>query len=177
MLQLIDVGVRSLDAYWGIAPDDILDDLVRVSNELKGARVVHVNATAYGGGVSELLRSAIPILNDLKLTAHWKTIAGDEQFFDVTKKLHNGLQGASQELTDANRETYLLASRHNAELFEEDYDFVFLHDPQPAAILQMRGKRAARWIWRCHSTRRHRIPRSGRFCAPTCRTSTLPFLQ
>jgi trehalose synthase len=150
MLQLVDVGARSLDAYRGIAPDDILDDLFRVADDLKGARVVHVNATPYGGGVSELLRSTIPILNNLGLTAHWKTITGDERFFKVTKKIHNGLQGASQDLTEAEREAYLGASRLNAEQFEEDYDFVFLHDPQPAALLQMRGKHAARWIWRCH---------------------------
>jgi trehalose synthase len=89
-------------------------------------------------------------MNDVGLTAHWKTITGDERFFEVTKKIHNGLQGASQDLTEAERESYLTASRQNAKLFEEDYDFVFLHDPQPAGMLQMRGKRATRWIWRCH---------------------------
>jgi trehalose synthase len=150
MLQLVDIGARSLDTYRGIAPDDLLDDLLRIADDLKGARVVHVNATPYGGGVSELLRSTIPILNDLGLTAHWKTIAGDDRFFQVTKKIHNGLQGAYEDLTEAEREAYLAASRLNAELFEEDYDFVFLHDPQPAAILQMRSKHAARWVWRCH---------------------------
>jgi trehalose synthase len=150
MLQLVDVGSRSLEAYRGIAPDDLLDELFKVANDLRGARVVHVNATPYGGGVSELLRSTIPILNNLDLTAHWKTIAGDDRFFQVTKKIHNGLQGAPEDLSEADREAYLRASRLNAEAFEEDYDFVFLHDPQPAAILQMRGRHAARWIWRCH---------------------------
>ena len=132
MLQLVDVGTRSLDGYRGIAADDLLDDLFKVAAELRGARVAHVNATPYGGGVSELLRSTIPIMNDVGLTAHWKTITGDERFFEVTKKIHNGLQGASQDLTEAERESYLTASRQNAKLFEEDYDFVFLHDPQPA---------------------------------------------
>ncbi len=150
MLQLVDVGPRSLKAYRGIAPDNLLDDLLTVAESLKGTRVVHVNATPYGGGVSELLRSTIPILNDLGIVAHWKTISGDERFFEVTKKIHNGLQGGKEDLTEADREAYIGTSGRNAELFEENYDFVFLHDPQPAAILSMRGKGAARWIWRCH---------------------------
>src|SRR5437762_10539575 len=150
MLHRVDVGPRSLSNYRGIVPDNLLDDLLTVAKDLKGARVIHVNATPYGGGVSELLRSSIPILNDLGLVAHWKTISGDQRFFQVTKKIHNGLQGASEDLSEADRQAYLSTSRRNAELFDEDYDFVFLHDPQPAAILIMRGKRNACWIWRCH---------------------------
>jgi trehalose synthase len=150
MLHQVYVGPRSLSNYRGIAPDNVLDDLLAAAKDLKGARVAHVNATPYGGGVSELLRSSVPLLNDLGLIAHWHTISGDQHFFQVTKKIHNGLQGAPENLSEADREAYLETSRRNAELFDEDYDFVFLHDPQPAAILSMRGKRGARWIWRCH---------------------------
>jgi trehalose synthase len=150
MLQLVDVGPRSLESYRGIAPDHLLDDLWTVAKDLKGARVIHVNATPYGGGVSEVLRSTVPVLNALGLVADWKTISGDDRFFQVTKKIHNGLQGAAEDLTEADREAYLGTSQRNAQLFQEDYDFVFLHDPQPAAIPSMRGKGNARWIWRCH---------------------------
>jgi trehalose synthase len=150
MLHQVYVGPRSLSNYRGIAPDNVLDDLLAAAKDLKGARVADVNATPYGGGVSELLRSSVPLLNDLGLIAHWHTISGDQHFFQVTKKIHNGLQGAPENLSEADREAYLETSRRNAELFDEDYDFVFLHDPQPAAILSMRGKRGARWIWRCH---------------------------
>ena len=93
MLELVDVGSRSLDAYRGVAPDAILDDLLRCASALRGARVLHLNATPCGGGVSELLRSGVPILNDLGLVAHWKIIRGDARFFQVTKKIHSGLQG------------------------------------------------------------------------------------
>ena len=150
MLELVDVGPRPLNAYRGVAPDALLDDLFRHARELRGARVLHVNATPYGGGVSELLRSGVPILNHLGLIAHWKIISGDDRFFQVTKKIHNGLQGAAGELTESDREAYLGTSRRNAELLDEEYDFVFLHDPQPAGILPLRGKNSARWIWRCH---------------------------
>jgi trehalose synthase len=123
---------------------------VEAGSNLRGARVLHVNATPYGGGVSELLRSGVPLLNDLGLVAHWRIIRGDDLFFQVTKKIHNGLQGAPDDLTEAEREAYLGTSRRNAELLTEEYDFVFLHDPQPAGLLSLREKGAARWIWRCH---------------------------
>jgi trehalose synthase len=119
VLELVDVGQRTLEAYRGIAPDAILDDLVRCAEDLRGARVLHVNATPCGGGVSELLRSGVPILNDLGMVAHWKIIRGDERFFHVTKKIHNGLQGAADGLTETEREAYLGTCRRNAELLEE----------------------------------------------------------
>ena len=150
MLQYVDVGERSIDAYRGVAPDSILDELVRRAESLRDARVLHVNATAYGGGVSELLRSTVPLLNDLGLIADWKVITGDDAFFQVTKKIHNGLQGADLELTPAEQSTYHKNARANASLLEEEYDFVFIHDPQPAGLLPLRGKRGSRWIWRCH---------------------------
>jgi trehalose synthase len=150
MLEIVDVGPRPVAAYRGVAPDALLDELSTVAGDLRGARVLHVNATPYGGGVSELLRSTVPILNDLGLVAHWRIVHGEEHFFDVTKKLHNGLQGGDVQLTESDLEAYLGTSRRNAELFESQYDFVFLHDPQPAAILALGRRGSARWIWRCH---------------------------
>ena len=150
MLEHVDVGQRSIDAYRGVAPDSTLDELARRAETLRGARVLHVNATAYGGGVSELLRSTVPLLNDLGLVADWKLITGDDEFFQVNKKIHNGLQGADLELTNGEQSTYHRNARLNASLLEEEYDFVFIHDPQPAGLLPLRGKGEARWIWRCH---------------------------
>jgi trehalose synthase len=150
MLEHVDVGERSLDAYRGVAPDALLDDLVRAAAALRGARVLHLNATPYGGGVSELLRSVVPLLNDLGLTADWRIVSGDERFFAVTKAIHNALQGARRGLTAAEQALYRQTAERNAALLEEEYDFVFVHDPQPAAILALHGRRAARWVWRCH---------------------------
>lgn len=112
--------------------------------------MLEVNATPYGGGVSELLRSVVPLLNDLGLVADWRIISGDQQFFQVTKAIHNGLQGSPASLSDHQKATYLAHSRTNAAAFNEEYDFVFMHDPQLAAILPLRGKGRAKWIWRCH---------------------------
>lgn len=150
MLETVDVGSRTVASYRGVAPDHLLDALVREAEPLRGARVLHVNATPYGGGVSELLRSVVPLLNDLGIVSHWRIIRGDERFFQVTKAMHNGLQGAAVELSAAQKAAYLECSEANSREFAEQYDVVFVHDPQPAAILSMRGKGSARWIWRCH---------------------------
>jgi trehalose synthase len=150
MLQQVEVGERSLAAYRGIAPDELLDRLVAQAAPLHGVRILHVNATPYGGGVSELLRSIVPLLNDLGLVADWKVMSGDAQFFQVTKALHNALQGAKRELTSEERARYEAVAAQNAAQLTESYDFVFIHDPQPAAILPLHGKGGARWIWRCH---------------------------
>lgn len=150
MLQTVDVGERSLEAYRGVAPEPVLEQLREAAARLRGARVLHINATPYGGGVSELLRSGVPLLNDLGLVADWRIISGDEPFFRVTKAIHNGLQGGDGGLSKDDRATYLANAELNADLLEEEFDVVFVHDPQPAAILRLRGRGEARWVWRCH---------------------------
>ena len=149
-LQRVEVGERSLAAYFNVVPVHILEALDREADRLRGARILQLNATPYGGGVSELLRSGVPLLRDLGLDVDWQVITGDEPFFRVTKTIHNGLQGDPHGLTDADRDAYLATSARNAELLEDAYDFVVVHDPQPAAVLPMHGKGQARWIWRCH---------------------------
>jgi trehalose synthase len=81
------------------------------SRALHGARILHVNATAYGGGVSELLRSSVPLLRDLGLTVDWNVIGGSPDFFRATKALHNALQGATQTLTEAEQAAYMDCTR------------------------------------------------------------------
>ncbi|HEY7890787.1 MAG TPA: glycosyltransferase [Solirubrobacteraceae bacterium] len=150
MLQRVSVGRWSLDAYRGIVPGEILEELHEQARALRGARVLHLNATAYGGGVSELLRSVVPLLNNVGLRCDWKVISASQEFFGATKALHNGLQGSPLQLSDADKAAYLQCSRENAGALEDGYDFVIVHDPQPAAMAQLHGKGSARWVWRCH---------------------------
>jgi trehalose synthase len=147
---MVDVGVQSVGWYEASAGREIVAELRRLAAPLRGLRVLHVNATPYGGGVAEILRSEIPLLRDLGLVADWKLITGDEAFFRVTKAIHNGLQGAPRELTGAERETYLAQSVRNARLLEEQYDVIVVHDPQPLGLLHFHGNGTARWAWRCH---------------------------
>jgi trehalose synthase len=139
-----------LDAYRDIVPDRILEGLREQAGALRGARILHINATAYGGGVSELLRSSVPLLRDLGLAVDWKVITGREDFFCATKALHNALQGFSVTLSEAERAANLDCTRENAALLDGSYDFVVVHDPQPAALLSVHGRGDARWVWRCH---------------------------
>jgi len=164
LLQAVDVGERSLSSYEGVAPSAILEELRQTAAGLRGARVLHVNATPYGGGVSELLRSTVPLLNDLGILSDWKIIGGDSAFFDVTKKIHNGLQGADLELTTAEKSRYEATAQTNSLDLTEEYDIVFIHDPQPAAILPFHGTGNARWVWRCHIDTGQPNPQIWQYC-------------
>jgi len=166
MLQTIDVGERSLMAYRGIVPERLLDAVRATAEDIRGARVLHLNATPYGGGVSELLRSEVPLLNDLGLHADWKVIGGDDAFFRATKALHNGLQGAALALSREERAVYHAANTRNAAQLDDRYDFIFVHDPQPAAIHSLRGKGGASWVWRCHLDTSEPAPAAWEFLRP-----------
>jgi trehalose synthase len=166
MLDLVDLGKRSFSAYRGIAPDEQLEEVLQLAERLRGARCLHLNATPYGGGVSELLRSGVALLNDLGLVTEWQIIRGDQAFFHVTKRLHNALQGAPGGFTESDKATYLAHSQFNASQLSEDYDFVIVHDPQPAALPMLGGRKGARWIWRCHIDTSHPNPEAWDFLRP-----------
>jgi trehalose synthase len=144
---------RRLDDYRETAGDEAVERLREAAHPLKGARLVHLSSTSFGGGVSELLYTHIPLLQDLGIDAEWQLIDGSEEFFTMTKIVHNALQGMAVPWTDAFEDTYLERVRHNAERFDSNADFVFVHDPQPAAmltVLEELGRRSGRWVWRCH---------------------------
>src|SRR5438309_8615085 len=144
MLERVHIGITSADCYERSAGAETVARLRALAGPLRGVRVLHVNATPYGGGVAEILYSEIPLLRDLGIAADWCIIAGGTDFFHVTKHIHNGLQGAVQDLTSAERDIYLDCSARNARSLDSDYDLVFVHDPQPLAILQMHGKGKAK---------------------------------
>ena len=144
MLETVDVGTQRIASYEASAGIESVAQLRELAAPLSGARILHINATPYGGGVAEILRSEIPLLRDLGIVADWKLITGDKEFFTITKAIHNGLQGAARELAPAEQETYLTHSVRNAQLLEEEYDLVVVHDPQPLALLRLHGKDATR---------------------------------
>jgi len=150
MLQSVDVGQRCIEDYRGIASDELLERLNQIAEGLRGLRILHLNATPYGGGVAELLRSIVPLLNDLGMVAEWKIISGDQHFFQVTKTIHNALQGGKKSLGEDDQAIYIETTRRNATMLEETYDVVFVHDPQPAPLPAFKGKGKSLWVWRCH---------------------------
>jgi trehalose synthase len=169
MLQQVDVGRASIDTYEEPAGGEVIEQLKELAEPLRGARLLHLNATPYGGGVAEILRAEIPLLRDLGIEADWRIISGGEAFFRTTKAMHNGLQGAPNDLTDIDRDVYVENNKHNAQLQEKDYDLFFIHDPQPAGILEYRGKGSGKWIWRCHIDTSQPNPNVWEFLRPFLR--------
>jgi len=150
VLDSVNVGNRRLSAYQGVAPDSLLEKLSEVAGSLRDLRLLYLSATPYGGGVAELLRSIVPLLNDLGLHVDWKIIKAEDEFFEITKSIHNGLQGGAVELSLGDRNAYEATSRTNAELLDGQYDVIVVHDPQPAGVRRYHPTRDTRWVWRCH---------------------------
>lgn len=151
MLIRVETSPRSLEAFRPIVGDAVLQEIRSLAEPLRGARVVHINATAYGGGVAEILRTLVPLMQDVGLEAEWQVIQGADEFFQVTKACHNGLQGMDIPLTEEMRAIWQKYNEENARAFEGEYDFVIVHDPQPAGLLAFHGRTGGhRWIWRCH---------------------------
>ncbi len=141
---------KPLERYRAVVGDDAVEELRDLAHDLRGARVLELSATATGGGVAELLSSLLPLQTDLGLDAQWHVMAGEPGFFEVTKKMHNGLQGMEVELTDADRDLYLRHAEANAEALEGGWDAVIVHDPQPAAMRSFLPDEGGGWLWRCH---------------------------
>ncbi|WP_018231045.1 glycosyltransferase [Thioalkalivibrio thiocyanodenitrificans] len=144
---------RLLEAYARVAGEDVIDHLSQLAAQYRGMKVVHVNSTRMGGGVAEILDKLVPLSRELGLDARWEVITGDPIFYQCTKAMHNGLQGNPVNLEPSWLEAYEETNRHNAEQLRpilEEADVVFIHDPQPAALLGHFPKRRGKWVWRCH---------------------------
>ena len=155
MLSRIPTHATNLTDVSRLAGDEAVAELQRAAAPLAGRRVLHINSTAFGSGVAETFWSAIPLARAVGVATEWQVIRGTREFFRVTRRLNDALRGSYMEWLPEHSEAWLSVNRQNAELFEGDYDFVIVHDPQPAPLLPMitrlRGERpAGRWFWRCH---------------------------
>jgi trehalose synthase len=151
MLQLVNVGHKSLTDYATIATRGLMDEIRRLAEPLAGKRVVHLSATAFGGGVAEINYTLVPLMQSAGLEVEWRIIRGAEEFFNVTKTIHNALQGNPQGLTAEQRATFARYQELNArELDPDEYDFVIVHDPQPVGMIDFYPDNSAKWIWRGH---------------------------
>ncbi len=156
--------LRSLEHYRPVTPPGTVDMLYRASERVRGRHFTHVNSTRLGGGVAEMLQRIIPLLNELGVVTRWDVIQGDEEFFRVTKGFHNALQGHDEVITAAMLDYYVETNRRNAARLDLEADLVFIHDPQPAALI-MHRKRGV-WIWRCHIDVSHPQRRVWAFLRP-----------
>ena len=150
MLQEVALGQRSLADYTHIVGKETVEEIRALAEPLQGKRVLHVNATAFGGGVSEILYTIVPLMRDIGLDAHWQVILGAEEFFNVTKLMHNSLQGDPTSITDQQWEVFQGYNAMNARDLEGDWDVVIVHDPQPAGLFNNASEKSRHWVWRCH---------------------------
>ncbi|MFH1011638.1 MAG: glycosyltransferase [bacterium] len=142
-----------LSDYAAVVGNDVIDHLHQLARSLAGTRVIHVNSTRQGGGVAEILERLVPLMTELGIDASWEVIQGSERFFECTKNIHNGLQGNPVDLSPKDIEEYEAVNQQNAAALHSklvEADVVFIHDPQPAALLHHVSKRRGKWIWRCH---------------------------
>ena len=141
----------NLKDYEEIAGSEVVNEIINLGERLRGKRVVHINSTKVGGGVAEILQRLIPLLNESGVKAEWQVVRGNDEFFHVTKSFHNALHGATLPITQKMLDAYLKTNEENASLLDlNDADFVVVHDPQPAALIEHFPRRRGKWIWRCH---------------------------
>jgi trehalose synthase len=139
-----------LKDYAGIVAESQIETVKELGEQLKGKSVTQVNSTAFGGGVAEILHSLVPLMRDAGLDVHWEVIKGDFEFFNITKKIHNALQGANIQLSKEEEHKYLEYNKMNSEIAILDTDIIQVHDAQPAALIQFSPNKNNCWIWRCH---------------------------
>ncbi len=142
-----------LEHYARVAGTDVVDHLRQLAAPLEGMRLVHVNSTRLGGGVAEILTKLVPLMVELGIDARWEVLQGNPVFYQCTKSFHNGLQGNAVEFSDSMLRAYEETNAQNAEELRpvlEEADFVIIHDPQPAPLLNLIPTRKGKWVWRCH---------------------------
>jgi trehalose synthase len=142
--------VAKLDAYREIVGDDIIEELYLLSKRLSGKIIQNINSTSVGGGVAEILNNIVPLLKDLGVDARWDVIKGDERFFQITKKMHNALHAVREKFTQSSFDYFLKVNKQNAKALEFYGDVIFVHDPQPVALVECKKKFGGKWAWRCH---------------------------
>jgi trehalose synthase len=150
MLEPINVGHKKLSDYASLVGRRLMDQIHALAAPLEGKRVLHLSATAFGGGVAEINYTLVPLMTDAGLLTEWRVIWGQEEFFQVTKTIHNALQGNPETLDRRQQDIYEAYNRRNAEALANGYDFVIVHDPQPCAMIEHVREAGRHWIWRCH---------------------------
>jgi len=140
----------SLKNYGNIVGEELVEKIYREAEPLANKHVEHVNSTFYGGGVAEILNSLALLMNDVGIRTGWRLLKGTPDFFNVTKKFHNGLQGEDINLTDIDKRIYLETNEINSVIMHIDFaDCLIIHDPQPLPLINFYEKKQP-WVWRCH---------------------------
>jgi trehalose synthase len=150
VLQPIAVGHKSLADYTHLAGRSLIEEIKGLAAELEGLKVLHLSATAFGGGVSEILYTLVPLMQDVGLEVEWQVMLGREEFYNATKRLHNALQGDPESLSEDEWKVFERYNALNATEISGGWDVIIVHDPQPLAVHKHVPDKARTWVWRCH---------------------------
>src|SRR5262245_42530997 len=175
MLQEVALGSKSLADYTHLAGRGLVDEIRDLAEPLEGKRILHVSATAFGGGVSEILYTLVPLMRDVGLDTHWQVIMGREEFFNATKLLHNSLQGDPNTLTPNQWELFDHYNKMNADSLEGEWDVIIVHDPQPVGMHHHAADHSKNWVWRCHIDLSEPNPEPIDRLLPLISESAIPF--
>ncbi len=149
-MKEVNVEKKDIFLYRAFLNAENKTKLEELARSIKGKKIAFVNSTAFGGGVAELFRSIVPLARSMGVDLRWFVMDGDSRFFGITKRLHNMLQGKEGTLSDGDIDYYLEVNRKNAERFNEEFDIVVIHDPQPMAMPFYVKTKIGRFVWRCH---------------------------
>lgn len=140
-----------LEAYSSLLGKKQINHLRKKAKDFEKKRILHVNSTKFGGGVAEILQNMIPLMQELEINADWKVFSAPESFFDISKKMHNALQG-NMEINFSEEEisAYIEQAKLSYKQVQPEGDFIIIHDPQPCPIIKFTEKKKGKWIWRCH---------------------------
>jgi trehalose synthase len=139
-----------LDDYRTLLGQGEIDELRVLAKPLRGRSIEMINSTAVGGGVAEILNRLLPLAEELELNMRWEVMTGGEDFYGVTKAFHNALHGAPYHADPKDFEIFLACNERNRARLPLDAEFMVIHDPQPAALVDGRKKNGNHWAWRCH---------------------------
>lgn len=150
MKETLAVTRIPLDDYAQLLGAGEIEELRALAKPLRGRSIEMINSTAVGGGVAEILNRLVPLAEELDLSIKWDVMSGAEDFFDVTKSFHNALHGEPYRADSKDFEIFLAYNERNRMTLPLDAEFVVIHDPQPAALINGRQAGSNHWVWRCH---------------------------
>jgi len=149
MFSPIEVGKKALDNYISTAGERKIQEIKHLAEKVSGARVLHINPSAFGGGVAETLFTLVPLMRDVGLNVDWLAIQGDEKYLKISENIYRALKGKKIEITSEMWKSYIDFLKEHINKIEDKYDYIIIHTSDPLGAVTFRDKFSAKWIWRC----------------------------
>ena len=140
-----------LTLYSKLLGKNEVNRIQRKAKKFENKKVLNINATKFGGGVAEILQNMIPLMHELQINAKWEVFTAPDSFFEISKKMHNALQGNMDiHFSEEEMSSYISQAESTYNQILPEGDFIIIHDPQPCPVIKFAKKKTGKWIWRCH---------------------------